>query len=161
MRRIGELDAIEADGADLDIAARAQRRLTESMPHLASLHEWLMTRQKRTAHGGGLARALDYSLKRWDALARYATAGHLPIDNNPVENVIRPIARGRKNWLFAGTERAGRRAAAIQSLLTTARLNGLEPYAWLKETLEKLPTLPNNRLAELRPLKVTAKDPQQ
>jgi hypothetical protein len=73
LRRIGELDAIEADGADLDIAARAQRRLTESMPHLASLHEWLMTRQKRTAHGGGLARALDYSLKETQI---YTKIGH-------------------------------------------------------------------------------------
>lgn len=106
-------------------------------------------------HGGrsGLARALDYSLKRWPALSRYAESGHLPIDNNPVENTIRPIAVGKKNWLFTGSERAGCRAAAIQSLLTTARLNGLEPHAWLKDTLEKLPTWPYSRIDELLPLK--------
>jgi len=65
---------------------------------------------------------------------RYADSGVLPIDNNPVENAIRPIAIGKKNWLFAGSERAGKRAAAIQSLLGTARLNGLDPHAWLKDT---------------------------
>lgn len=72
------------------------------------------------AHGGATAKALDYSIKRWPALMRYADSGVLPIDNNPVENAIRPIAIGKKNWL-AGSERAGKRAAAIQSLLGTAR----------------------------------------
>ena len=77
-----------------------------------------------------------------------------PIDNNPAENVIRPIVIGRKNWLFAGSERAGKRAAAIQSLLATAKLNGIEPYAWLKETIEKLPVWPYSRIDELLPLPV-------
>ena len=72
--------------------------------------------------------------------------------NNPAENAIRPIALGRKNWLFVGSERAGRRAAIIQSLLATAKLNGLEPHAWLKDTLEKLPAWPYRRLDELLPL---------
>jgi transposase len=80
-------------------------------------------------------------------------SGVLPIDNNPVENAIRPIAIGKKNWLFAGSERAGKRAAAIQSLLGTAKLNGLDPHAWLKDTLEKLPAWPNSRIDELLPLK--------
>lgn len=73
--------------------------------------------------------AIDYTLNRWPALSRYADSGHLPIDNNPVENAIRPIAIGKKNWLFAGSERAGKRAAVIQSLLGTAKLNGLDPAA--------------------------------
>jgi hypothetical protein len=72
-----------------------------------------------------------------------------------VENCIRPIALGKKNWLFAGSERAGQRAAAIQSLLGTAKLNGLNPEAWLKDTLEKLPTWPNSRIDELLPLAPT------
>ena len=84
---------------------------------------------------------------------RYADSGVLPIDNNPVENSIRPIAIGKKNWLFAGSARAGKRAAAIQSLLGTAKLNGLDPHAWLKDTLEKLPAWPNSRIDELLPLK--------
>jgi len=95
---------------------------------------------------------LDYTLKRWPALIRYAETGHLPIDNNPVENCIRPIALGKKNWLFTGSERAGQRAAAIQTLLGTAKLNDLNPAAWLKETLEKLPVWPNSRIDELLPL---------
>lgn len=111
-----------------------------------------MTQRLKTADGSGLARALDYSLKRWVALARYTESGEFPIDNNPVENAIRPIALGRKNWLFAGSERAGKRAAAIQSLLATAKLNGIEPHAWLKDTLEKLPAWPNSHIDELLPL---------
>ena len=73
--------------------------------------------------------------------------------NNPVENAIRPITLGRRNWLFTGSERAGYRAAAIQSLLATAKLNGLEPYAWLKDTLEKLPSWPYSQIDELLPLR--------
>ena len=84
---------------------------------------------------------------------RRLDAYDIPIDNNPVENCIRPIALGKKNWLFAGSERAGCRAAAIQSLLATAKLNGLEPLAWLTSTLEKLPTWPNSRIDELLPRK--------
>lgn len=105
------------------------------------------------AEGSGIAKAIDYSIKRWPALARYAGDGNLPIDNNPIENAIRPIALGKKNWLFAGSEWAGKRAAAIQSLLGTAKLNGLEPYAWLRDTLEKLPVWPNSRIDELLPLR--------
>ena len=91
-------------------------------------------------------------------VALRAYTGHLPIDNNPVENVIRPIALGKKNWLFAGSERAGQRAAAIQSLLGTAKLNGLNPEAWLKDTLEKLPVWPNSRIDELLPFPVASVD---
>ena len=86
-------------------------------------------------------------------IVQTARANDVPIDNNPVENAIRPIALGKKNWLFAGSERAGKRAAAIQSLLATAKLNGLEPAAWLKSTLERLPTCPNSRIDELLPIK--------
>ena len=77
---------------------------------------------------------------------------HLPIDNNRIENAIRPIAIGKKNWLHSGSELAGIRAAVIQTLLGTAKLNDLDPFAWLKDTLEKLPTWPNSRLDELLPL---------
>ena len=76
----------------------------------------------------------------------------LPIDNNPVENAIRPLCLGKKNWLFVGSARAGKRAAAIQSLLATAVLNGLDPAAWLRETLEKLPTCRNRDIDSLLPL---------
>jgi transposase len=153
LQRIGALYAIEREGASLDVARRAQWRKQHAQPILDDLHAWLQQIRRTVADGSGLAQAIDYSIKRWSALQRYATSGHLPIDNNPIENAIRPIAIGKKNWLFAGSQRAGKRAAAIQSLLGTAKLNGLEPYAWLKETLEKLPLWPNSRIDDLLPLR--------
>ena len=126
-------------------------RLEQSQPALKALHEWLILTRIKTVNGGGSAKALDYTLKRWPSLIRYAETGHLPIDNNPVENTICPLALGKKNGLFAGSERAGQRAAAIQTLLGTAKLNGIDPAAWLRDTLEKSPTWPNSRIDELLP----------
>lgn len=151
--RIARLYVIEADMREADIATRARQRAQQAQPELQSLHDWLLGLRPSVANGSGLAKAMDYLLRRWSAFARYAQSGNLPIDNNPVENAIRPIALGKKNWLFSGSERAGRRAAAIQSLLATAKLNGLEPLAWLKETLTQLPSWPNARIDELLPLK--------
>ena len=99
--------------------------------------------------GQATAKAIDYTLRRWPAIARYVESGILPIDNNPVENAIRPIAIGKKNWLYAGSERAGRRAAAIQSLLGTARLNGIEPLAWLNRRIDELLPLRTEQHKEL------------
>jgi len=151
LNRIAELYAVEAEAKTLTIAERQALRAEKSVPALASLHAWLMATRAKTAPGGATAKALDYSLKRWKALCRYAETGHLPINNNPTENCIRPIAVGKKNWLFVGSERAGNRAAAIHTLLGTAKLNGLNPTEWLKDTLEKLPTWPNSRIDELLP----------
>jgi len=135
LARIAALYAIEAQGRDMTPAARTLLRREQSVPLLQSMQDWLLKTRVNVANGGGTAKAMDYSLRRWTALSRHALDGRLPIDNNPVENVIRPIAIGKKNWLFTGSERAGKRAAAIQSLLATAKLNGLDPAAWLRETL--------------------------
>jgi transposase len=151
LTRIGELYHIEQQGKEFSIEARLKLRVEHSQPKLHVLQQWLIQTRVKTADGGGSAKALDYTLKRWQSLIRYAETGHLPIDNNPVENVIRPIALGKKNWLFVGSERAGQRAAAIQTLLGTAKLNGIDPAAWLRDTLEKLPTWPNSRIDELLP----------
>jgi transposase len=153
VRRIGELYAIEATAHGATVAERAHLRQMHSRPRLEALNLWLQHTRKTTADGCALAKAIDYSLKRWPAFARYAENGHYPIDNNPCENTIRLIAIGKKNWLFAGSEAAGKRAAVLQSLLETARMNGIEPMAWLTDTLEKLPTWPNSRIDELLPLK--------
>ncbi|MBK7768290.1 MAG: IS66 family transposase [Sulfuritalea sp.] len=153
LHRIAALYAIEAQGRDMDVDERTQLRLEHAQPLLQSMHDWLLLTRVTVANGGGTAKAIDYSLKRWAALSRYATDGLLPIDNNPVENVIRPIALGRKNWLFTGSEQAGQRAAAIQSLLGTAKLNGLDPAAWLRDTLERLPTCLNSQIDSLLPLR--------
>jgi transposase len=151
LNRIAKLYAVEADARDVSTNERKQLRAEKSLPILAALHDWLQQTRLRTAPNSATAKAIDYSLKRWAALSRYAETGDLPIDNNPVENCIRPIALGKKNWLFAGSERAGQRAAVIQTLLGTAKLNGLDPAAWLKDTLEKLPTWPNSRIDVLLP----------
>lgn len=97
--------------------------------------------------------AIDYSLKRWVALTRYLDDGAVPIDNNPVENTIRPWALGRSNRLFAGSLRSGKRAAAIMSLTQSARLNGHDPYAYLKDELTRLPTQRAIEIADLLPNK--------
>jgi transposase len=153
LARIAALYAIEAQGREMTIAARTQLRQEQARPLVQALHDWLLQTRVTVANGGGTAKAIDYSLKRWPALSRYVTDGRLPIDNNPVENAIRPIAIGRKNWLFTGSERAGKRAAAIQSLIATAKLNGLDPAAWLRDTLEKLPTCRNSQIDSLLPLR--------
>jgi transposase len=150
--RIAALYEIEIRGRDMSTAERADLRQREAQPLLDSMHVWLKTTRMTVANGGGTAKAIDYSLKRWAALSRYAESGALPIDNNPVENAIRPICLGKKNWLFTGSERAGKRAAAIQSLLATAALNGLDPATWLRSTLEKLPSCLNSDIDSLLPL---------
>lgn len=151
IRRIGQLYAIEQRGAALDRSQRLALRRQFAVPALTELHSWLLERQRIVAAGSGTAKAIAHALKRWPALQHYASSGDLPIDNNPIENAIRPIAIGKKNWLFAGSERAGRRAAAIQSLFATAKLNGLDPARWLADTLENLPTCPNSKIDSLLP----------
>lgn len=98
-----------------------------------------------------ITKALDYSLKRWAALSRYLDDGAVPIDNNWCENQIRPWALGRKNWLFAGSLRSGKRAAALMSLIQSAKLNGHDPYACLKNVFARLPTQRASEIGELLP----------
>lgn len=134
--------------------ADSQARLAarqEARPLADALHQWLRQQRQRVPDGSATARAIDYSLKRWVALTRYLDDGDLPIDNNWVENRIRPIALGRQNWLFAGSLRAGKRAAAVMSLIQTAKLNGHDPYAYLKDVLQRLPTQRACDVEELLP----------
>jgi len=98
----------------------------------------MLLQRQRITDGSATARALDYSLKRWGALTQFLDDGQLPIDNNWIENQIRPIAICRNNWLFAGSLRAGQRAAAVMSLIQSAKLNGHDPYAYLKDVLARL-----------------------
>lgn len=103
------------------------------------------------ADGSSIAAALDYSLNRWEALGRFLHDGNVSIDNNHVENLMRPWAMGRKAWLFCGSELAGQRAAMVMSLVQSAKLNGHDPWAYLKDVLERLLAHPNNRIDELLP----------
>jgi transposase len=152
IERIGELYAIEAKLRDLDDATRLHERRQHLAPRLDAFKGWLDDLQPKVLGNNGLRRAIDYTRRRWPALVRLLDDGAWPIDNNPIENAIRPIAVGRKNWLFAGSESAGRRAAALMSLIATAKANGLEPHAWLTDVLTRLPTTKNRDIDSLLPL---------
>jgi transposase len=148
---IGQLYEVEREVKHLNADERGRIRKDKSKRLVDALHQWLLLQRQRATDGTATAKALDYSLKRWVALTRFVDDGRLPIDNNWIENQIRPIAIGRGNWLFAGSLRAGQRAAAVMSLIQSAKLNGHDPYAYLKDVLARLPTQKNSRIDELLP----------
>ena len=151
LKLFGVLYDVEREAQALDADQRRDIRQQQGRPAADALHAWLLAQRERVPDGSATARAINYSLGRWVALTRYLDDGHLPIDNNWVENQIRPIAIGRNNWLFAGSLRAGQRAAAIMSLIHSARLNGHDAYAYLKDIHERLPSQPASRVGELFP----------
>ena len=130
---------------------RGRIRKDKSKLLVDALHQWMLLQRQRITDGTATAKALDYSLKRWVALTRFVQDGRLPIDNNWIENQIGPIAIGRGNWLFAGFLRAGQRAATVMSLIQSAKLNGHDPYAYLKDVLARLSTQKNSCIDELLP----------
>ncbi len=149
--RIAHLYRIEAEARDLDPDQRRRWRQQHAQPVIDDLKRWLDTTRPQVLGASGTLTAIDYTLKRWAALTRYLDDGRFPIDNNPIENAIRPIAVGRKNWLFAGSETAGKRAAAIMSLIATAKANDHEPHAWLTDVLTRLPTTLDRNIGDLLP----------
>ena len=151
IEQIGQLYGVEREIAGLDDAARLAQRQARSVQIARALHDWLVAHRAKVPPGSATAKAIDYSLNRWAALTRYLGDARLPIDNNFDEQQIRPWATGRKNWLFAGTLAAGQRAAAITSLIQSAKLNGHDPYAYLKDVLERLPTQRNSEIGALLP----------
>jgi len=124
----------EARELKLDAAGRQQLRQQRAKPIAEALRQWLTRQRGQVPDGSATRKAIDYSLGRWAALTRYLEDGDLPID-----------------WLFAGSLRAGQRAAAVMSLIQSAKLNGHDPYRYLKDVLERLPTQPASRLKELLP----------
>ena len=151
LRYIQLLYEIEHEVRDLEPDLRRRIRQEKAVPVMDALHAWMITQRLLVHDGSAISKALDYSLKRWTALSRYLDDGAVPIDNNWAENQIRPWALGRKNWLFAGSLRSGKRAAAIMSLIQSARLNGHDPYAYLKDVLTRLPTQRASEITELLP----------
>jgi hypothetical protein len=151
LKFFAEIYDVEREVAGSDGAERLEARRRRSRLVADALHQWMQQRRQKIPDGSATARAIDYSLNRWAALTRFLDDGDLPIDNNWVENRIRPIALGRQNWLFAGSLRAGKRAAAVMSLIHSAKLNGHDPYAYMRDVLERLPTLPASRIGELLP----------
>ena len=142
---------IEREIEEQTAQERRRTRQRKSRRVLALFRRWLLAQRQLVPPGSATMKAIDYSLKRWTALTRFVEDADVPISNNWVENHIRPIALGRSNWLFAGSLRAGQRAAAVMSLLHSARINGHEPYAYLRDVLDRLPTQPASRVEELLP----------
>jgi transposase len=151
IQRIAWLYRIEADARALSCEQRLQMRQERSKPLWEELHAWLRLERGHVPDGSAIARAIDYSLNHWQALSRFLIDGAVPIDNNHIENQMRPWALGRKNWLFMGSQLAGERAAVVMSLLQSAKLGGHDPYAYLKDVLTRLPTQLNSRVVELLP----------
>ena len=148
---ISQLYDIEREIKTLKPEERLAVRQARSKPVANKFHEWMLLNRQKITDGTATAKALDYSLKRWTALTQFLDNAQLPIDNNWIENQIRPIAIGRNNWMFAGSLRAGQRAAVVMSLIQSAKLNGHDPYAYIKDVLTRLPTQKNSQIDELLP----------
>lgn len=151
LKLFSQLYDIEREVKMLNADQRLQIRQAKARPIAQAMHEWMRLQRCKITDGSATARALDYSLKRWVALTRYLDDAQLPIDNNWCENQIRPVAVGRNNWLFAGSLRAGQRAAAVMSLIQSAKLNGHDPYAYMKDVLSRLPTHRASQVGDLLP----------
>jgi transposase len=148
---IGKLYEIESRIKDHPPDAKLKVRQTEALPVLADFKGWLDAHYPKLLPQGPLALAFGYTLRNWQALTRYCESGILAPDNNILERQIRPIAKGRDAYLFVAAERGGHVAATLYSLIGTCKLNGIEPYAYLKDVLQRLPSHPINRVAELLP----------
>ena len=153
--RIGQLYGIEAEIRGRSPAERRDIRQVRAGPLLDSLRQWLEANLARLSKKSDTAVAIRYALGRWTALTRYCGDGALEIDNNAAERAIRAVALGRKNYLFAGSDAGGERAAAIYSLIGSAKLNGLDPQAYLRDVLERIADHPINRIAELLPWNIS------
>lgn len=126
-------------------------RQKEAVPVLQSFEQWMKAAYIKLPPKSAIAQALQYSAGRWKELSIYTTDGKLNIDNNPVENSIRPVAIGRKNYLFAGSHEAAQRSAILYSLMGTCKLHNINAFIWLSDVLKRLPAHPINKIEELLP----------
>jgi transposase len=151
VRRIDELFAIEREINGLSALTRLAKRQERSRPLVENLKTWLTEERAKLSSKNPVAKAIDYSLKRWPAMALFLADGRVCLSNNAAERALRGIAVGRHNWTFAGSDRGGERAAAIYTLIETCKMNGVDPRAWLADILGRLPGHPASRIAELLP----------
>jgi hypothetical protein len=150
---IGRLYDVEREAKEqkLDDAARHVLRQERSRPILQALGIWLQGEALKVLPKSPIGEAIGYTLSNWPALSRYVEAEFLSIDNNASENAIRPIAVGRKNWLFCGSDAGGQTAATLMSLTSSCKAANVEPFAYLRDVLERVSTHPASRIAELLP----------
>jgi transposase len=151
VRRIDELFMIERDLNGLPTEQRQIVRQERSAPLLISLEAWMQEKYPTLSQHSDIAKAMNYMLKRWDGFARFIDDGRICLTNNAAERALRGIALGRKSWLFCGSDRGGQRAAAMYSLIVTAKMNDIDPQAWLADVLARLPSHPAHRIDELLP----------
>ncbi|MDI3513332.1 MAG: transposase [Rhodocyclaceae bacterium] len=159
LKQIGMLYTVEESIRGKPPELRRAERQARAGPVLVALRAWLDATLKQLSQKSALAEAIRYALARWDALVRYSNDGRIEIDNNAAERALRTVALGRKNFLFAGSDAGGERAAAIYSLIGTAKLNGLDPEAYLRHVIGSIAEHPVNRVDELLPWKVELKVP--
>jgi transposase len=152
LERIQELYAVEDEAVEKGLTheQRYTLRQEKSVPLLKELEQWMRI-EYASINASQVGKAMAYCLRRWEKLCLYTTDGKLQIDNNLVENAIRIVAIGRKNYLFAGSHQAAQRAAIIYSLLGTCKINNINPYEWLKDVFETIPTHPHKLIQELLP----------
>ena len=151
VQRIDALFDIERNINGHDAKARRATRQDLSAPLIADLKSWLGEQRSKLARGNDIARAIDYLLKRWTAFTRFLDDGRVCLSNNAAERALRGIALGRKSWLFCGSDRGGQRAAVMYSLIVTAKMNDIDPQAWLADVLARIAEHPAQRLDDLLP----------
>ena len=151
VERIDALFAIEREINGVTPQQRACVRNESSRPLVIALESWLREQRARVSKNNETGKAIDYSLKRWNAFTRFLDDGRLCMSNNAAEREMRAVAVGRRNWTFAGSDEGGRRAATIYTLIATAKLNDIDPQAWLADVLDRLPDHPAKRIHELLP----------
>jgi hypothetical protein len=151
VRRIDTLFAIERGLTGWPAAERLAARRRESAPLVADLEDWLRAERARLSRSSAVAEPIDYMLRRWPAFTCFVEDGRACLSNNAAERALRGFALGRKAWLFAGSDRGAERAAAIATLITTAKLNDVDPQAWLADVLARIADHPAHRLHELLP----------
>lgn len=151
VKRIDALFSIEREINGLSPDQRLAVRRARSKPLVDDLEKWLREERKKLSSKSSLAKAMDYSLKRWTALTRFLDDGRICMSNNAAERAVRGIAVGRRNWTFAGSDTGGARAAVIYTLIETCKLNDIDPRAWLADALARIADHPAKRIAELLP----------